>query len=203
MRDDADAMANQPLTGADADAQPGTSGIWTFVFIDMIVFTLIFLVFISEKWRLPNVFSEGQAHLDFRFGLVNTLLLLTSSLFMVEGVHAARAGSLIGVRRNLALGLICGAAFCVAKTFEYHAKLVAGLTPATSSFFSLYYFITGAHLLHMIGIMVFAVNCLVAAPRELGQTSYRKKIENTGLFWHFVDLLWLFIFPLLYLAKGA
>ena len=187
----------------ELERQPGTNGIWTFVFIDMIVFSLIFAVFLSEKLRLPAVFAAGQAHLDFRFGLANTLLLITSSLFMANAVESARERVLGRVRWQLWACLGCGALFCVNKIAEYHAKLAAGLGPAHNSFYSFYYFITGAHFLHVLGAMIFIVHCLARSRIEIGQETYRRKLENTGLFWHFVDLLWIFIFPLLYLAQGA
>jgi nitric oxide reductase NorE protein len=184
-----------------ADEQPGTEGIWTFVFIDMIVFSLIFFVFLSEKWRLPTVFEAGQAHLNFMFGLANTLILLTSSLFMAEAVHAARAGNGQAVRMRLLFCMVSGAAFCVNKVLEYHAKISVGINAATNSFYSFYFFVTGAHFLHVIGGLIFVSHCFVPAKIEAGDPAYVRKLENTGLFWHFVDLLWLFIFPLFYLAR--
>ncbi len=184
------------------ELQPGTNGIWTFVFIDMIVFSLMFLVFLSERFRIPKIYAEGQAHLDFRIGLTNTLLLITSSLFMADAVAAARDRSVVSVKRNLLACLACGAAFCVNKIFEYHAKLNHGLTPAHNSFYSFYFFITGAHFIHVVGTMIFIVHCVREDALKIGQESYRRKLENVGLFWHFVDLLWIFIFPLLYLTGG-
>lgn len=181
--------------------RPGTNGIWTFVFIDMVVFSLIFLVFLSEKMRLPPIFAAGQAQLDFRFGLANTLLLITSSLFMAEAVVAARDGAPRRARWQLSACLVCGAMFCVNKVLEYHGEISAGFTPARNSFYSFYYFITGAHLLHVLGGIIFIAHCLGQARTEIMREGYRRKLENTGLFWHFVDLLWIFIFPLLYLAK--
>ncbi|MES2492821.1 MAG: cytochrome c oxidase subunit 3 [Pseudomonadota bacterium] len=180
--------------------QPGTEGIWTFVFIDMIVFSLIFLVFLSEKWRVPAVFNAGYVHLDFKFGLANTLVLLTSSLFMAKAVEAARHADGARVRARLALCMGCGALFGLNKVIEYQAKIAAGLNPATDSFFSFYYFVTGAHFLHVLGGLVFVGHCFARARSDAGNPDYLRKLENTGLFWHFVDLLWLFIFPLFYLA---
>lgn len=179
---------------------PGTNGIWTFIFIDMIVFSLIFLVFLSEKMRLPAIFAAGRAHLDFHLALANTLLLITSSLFMADAVGAARDGATGRMRWQLRACLICGGLFCVNKVVEYHAEISAGFTPAHNSFYSFYYFITGAHFLHVLGAMIFIVHCLRQSSAEVAHEGYRRKLENTGLFWHFVDLLWIFIFPLLYLA---
>jgi nitric oxide reductase NorE protein len=169
----------------------------------MIVFSMIFLVFLSEKVRLPDVFMAGSTHLDFRIGLVNTLILLTSSMYMALAVVSARAGQRDMVKRNLLFCLLAGAAFCLSKIIEYSTKIASGLTPAHDSFFSFYYFITGAHLLHVLAGMVFISHCWRTVNEATSLPQYTRKLEAIGLFWHFVDLVWLFIFPLLYLAGGA
>jgi nitric oxide reductase NorE protein len=181
-------------------AAPGTDGIWTFVFIDMIVFSLFFIVYLSERLRLPNVFAASQAHLDPKFGLANALILLTSSLFVAEAVAAARLGRAALVQTRLALALAFGAMFAVSKLTEYFGKFAAGITPVTNSFYSFYFLLTMIHFLHVLAGMVFIAHCMARARAETGLPSYLAKLENTGLFWHFVDLLWLFLFPLLYLA---
>jgi len=183
-----------------ARTPPGTDGIWTFVFIDMIVFSLFFAVYLSERLRLPGVFAASQSHLDPKFGLVNALILLTSSLFVAEAVAAARLGKATLVRARLALALACGAMFSASKLTEYVGKFAAGITPVTNSFYSLYFLLTMIHFLHVLAGMVFIAHCLGRARVEAGLTVFVAKLENTGLFWHFVDLLWLFLFPLLYLA---
>jgi nitric oxide reductase NorE protein len=188
---------------SDQEDHPGSEGVSTFVFIDMIVFTLIFIVFLSEKWRLPSLFLADAKHLDFRFGLANTLILLTSSLFMAQGVKAARAGVVSQVRLQLQLCLLCAALFCASKLAEYSAKLASGLTPAKDSFFSLYYFITGAHLMHVLAGSIFILHCHATARAGGLDKVYVRKLESTGLFWHFVDLVWLFIFPLFYLVGAV
>jgi nitric oxide reductase NorE protein len=191
---------NTQQPSSRASATPGTDGIWTFVFIDMIVFSLFFIVYLSERLRLPDVFAASQAHLDPKFGLVNALILLTSSLFVAEAVAAARLGRAARVKSRLTLALICGAMFGVSKLTEYAGKFAAGITPVTNSFYSFYFLLTMIHFLHVLAGMVFIGHCLARAKAEVGQTAYLAKLENTGLFWHFVDLLWLFLFPLLYLA---
>jgi nitric oxide reductase NorE protein len=197
-------MRDQPgAVRANWDDHPGSEGVSTFVFIDMIVFTLIFMVFLSEKWRLPELFPADAKHLDFRFGLANTLILLTSSLFMAQAVQAARAGMVRQARLQLLLCLLCAGAFCASKLGEYSAKFAMGLTPAKDSFFSLYYFITGAHLLHVLAGSVFILHCHATARAGGLSKAYVRKLESTGLFWHFVDLVWLFIFPLFYLVGAV
>ncbi len=192
-----------PDQSAELQDHPGNDGVWTFVFIDMIVFSLIFMVFLSEKWRLPALFLADARLLDFRFGLANTLILLTSSLFMAQGVLAARAGEAVRVQNQLRLCLVCGAAFCLSKFTEYSAKLTDGFSPAKDPFFSLYYFITGAHLLHVLAGMIFILHCQAVVRAKPVDGNYVRKLESTGLFWHFVDLVWLFIFPLFYLVGAV
>jgi nitric oxide reductase NorE protein len=195
-------MTSDEPSGGGA-APPGTNGVWTFVFIDMILFTLFFIVYLSERWRLPGVFATSQMRLDPKFGLIDTVILLTSSLFVAQAVAAARSGQPRLVRRGLALALGGGAMFAASKLTEYAGKFAAGITPVTNSFFTFYFLLTMIHFLHVLAGMVFMAHCLTRAGAETGQAGYLAKIENTGLFWHFVDLLWLFLFPLLYLARPA
>ena len=181
------------------DRQSGTEGIWTFIFIDMIVFGLIFLVFASERYRLPTLYAASQTALNEWFAFANPIILLTSSWAMVEAVQAARVGLRSRSRQWLALVLVLGSIFCGLKLWEYWGKYSSGIGFAENSFFSMYYFITLLHLAHLIGAMMF----IRGVQTRLGQQSAAfpdiRLIENVGLFWHFVDVLWIFIVPLLYL----
>jgi nitric oxide reductase NorE protein len=192
-----------PALPSDAAAHPGTRGIWTFVFIDMIVFLLMFLVYLSEKWRLWDAFIVSQRHLNPLVGLASTLFLLTSSWCMAEAVAALRRGDTrqTGLWINGAWAL--GGLFVANKLVEYAGKISAGLTPGSDSFLTLYFVITGLHFTHVIGGLIFMGHCRARLTAEAGTHNYRKKLENVGLFWHFVDVLWLFIFPMLYLTAIA
>lgn len=196
----AQAMNQQSSIQRDRTEHPGTDGLWIFVFIDMIIFLLMFLTYVSEKIRIPEIFSQSQAHLNVWFGLGNTLILLTSSWCMVQAVNAARRGGAAATANYLAGALAFGAAFGINKVIEYNEKIVAGISPATNPFYALYFAITGIHFLHVIGGMVFLLHCRNRARAEVGKQHYLKKIENVGLFWHFVDAVWIFIFPMIYLA---
>jgi nitric oxide reductase NorE protein len=134
------------------------------------------------------------------FGLANTLILLTSSWMVVEAVHAARARNGKKVTTNLTLALVLGIAFAVSKVIEYHSKFTHGITPATNPFFSFYFFITVVHFLHVVAGMMFILHFRNAAKSSLDSSRYLSGLENVGLFWHYVDVLWIFIFPLLYLV---
>ena len=185
--------------GADESAPPGSPGIWIFLFVDMVVFGLLFMTFLGERHRLPEIFVQSRHHLNAVVGLANTLILLTSSWSMVEAVHAARTSDASRCQISLCRSLLLGVAFAVNKFVEYHAKFAMGLVPATNSFFTFYYTITGLHFLHVLGGMIFMLHCLARAGAENGTASFIRKTENVGLYWHFVDVLWLFIFPMLYL----
>jgi nitric oxide reductase NorE protein len=185
---------------SDHEEHPGTSGIWTFVFIDMVVFFLFFLVYISERLRLPDIFATSQRLLDPFTGLTSALFLLTSSWCMVEAVNATRRNAERAAALYLNFALLLGALFAGNKLIEYSDKFAHGLSPVSNGFFTFYFLITGLHFIHVIGGMVFIGHCRMRMSTEMGNPNFRKKMENVGLFWHFVDVLWLFIFPMLYLA---
>lgn len=180
--------------------QPGSDGIWTFVFMDMVVFSMLFFVYLSEKIRLPGVFSSGQNELNVFFGLANTLILLTSSWAIFEAVAEARRGNGMQSKRWLSVCLGFGFLFSINKVIEYWSKVNHDITPATNSFFAFYFLITGLHFTHVLGGMGFILHCRANAESETKCPAYLRRLESTGLFWHFVDVLWVFIFPLLYLS---
>jgi nitric oxide reductase NorE protein len=198
---DTDVTVTAPVeTNDPANERPGTEGIWTFVFLDMMVFALLFLVYLSERLRLPDVFVLSQKALDPIVGLASTIFLLTSSWCMVEAVHAVRADDRARAGRWLTFSFVLGSLFVANKLIEYHGKIDHGLTPATNGFYTFYFVITGIHFVHVIGGLCFMANLRATLMRDGGGQSYRRRVENVGLFWHFVDVLWLFIFPLLYLT---
>jgi len=135
--------------------------------------------------------------------LFGTVLLLTSSWVVARSIHLVRSGDGRAAGVQLTIGMALGLGFVVNKFAEYADKFAHGLTPVTNGFFTFYFLITFFHFLHVIGGLVFLGHCRMRLAGEIGSPVFRKKIENTGLFWHFVDMLWLFIFPMLYLTGGA
>jgi nitric oxide reductase NorE protein len=180
---------------------PGETGIWLFVIADMLMFSVFFCTFILYRQEQIELFSRGQAQLNQTFGMVNTLLLLTSSIFVVHGVRAARRD----MRRRTALcfgaAFILGAGFGVVKMVEYAEKFSVGVTPLTDMFFTFYFMLTGVHFLHvLLGLVVLAY--LWNRARQTRTTADSVMIYESGAtFWHMVDLLWIILFPLLYLIK--
>ncbi|GAB3629930.1 cytochrome o ubiquinol oxidase subunit III [Pandoraea terrae] len=187
------------LNAAPSARMPGTEGIWTFVFIDMCIFLLIFLTFMSERLRYLALYTASQRQLNEWFGLANTLILLTSSWTIMKAVQSARQAVPKRASQYLALTLFLGFAFAVNKLREYASELGAGVTPATNPFFSFYFFITVAHFLHVLAGMLFMGVCWHQMRTHSRTTRFLSTLENVGLFWHYVDVLWIFIFPSLYL----
>jgi nitric oxide reductase NorE protein len=180
--------------------QPGTEGLWTFVFIDMVVFLLIFVTFMGDRIGKTALYSSSQRQLSVSLGLANTLVLLTSSWMVVEAVRSARERASRDVSRYMGLAVLLGVAFIANKIIEYISKLQSGITPAANAFFSYYFFITFLHLMHVVAGVGFLTYFRSRAKDDTGLAVFSMRLENIGLFWHFVDALWLFIFALLYLV---
>jgi nitric oxide reductase NorE protein len=182
---------------------PGDSGVWTFIIADMGAFALFFLIFTVGRVASPVLFEQSRQHLDVNLGLLNTLILLTSSLFMVRAVEAARAGVRGAVARNLSLTILIGSGFAVTKLIEYAAKVDAGIGLTTNEFFTYYFVFTGIHFLHfVIGIGALTM-MLVKAQRDTLDSRFIVWIESVGCYWHMVDLLWIMLFPMIYLLRGV
>ena len=141
--------------------------------------------------------AEASAHLSPTLAAVNTLVLLTSSYTIVRAFVAAEHGDAGGLRVSLALTVLGGLIFLGIKAVEYTTEVRAGFTPASGIFWSFYYTMTGLHALHVLGGVVVNVVVLAATPSSL---RHPHRVELAGLYWHFVDVVWIFLFPLLYLS---
>lgn len=184
--------------GRRAGHMPGEEGVWVFIFGDLLVFAAFFITYAVERAGAPVLFGQSQALLDRGLGLLNTLLLLTSSWFVAQAVLAVRRED-PRARRLILGGIALGAGFVVVKAFEYGAKISAGITLNTNGFFIFYYMFTAIHLIHVLiglGVLVFLFSRFDRAGRfQAGMPL----IEGGGAFWHLVDLLWIVLFALLYL----
>jgi len=182
---------------------PGDAGVWVFITADICAFALFFLLFTIGRVQQPALYDHSRQALDPNLGLLNTLILLTSSWFMVRAVQAAREGDRRRIGLNLMLAMVVGAGFAVVKVFEYGEKFAAGITMLTNEFFTYYFVFTGIHFLHfLIGMGALAV-CLAKSSKSELDARYVTWIEATGTYWHMVDLLWIVLFPMLYLLRAA
>ncbi|WP_420467520.1 cytochrome c oxidase subunit 3 [Panacagrimonas sp.] len=180
---------------------PGEAGIWVLVLGDMTVFGLMFACFTWYRAQSLELYLQSQATLDQTLGMANTLLLLTSSWFVALAMAAIRAARRVQAARLLALAFACGAGFIGLKVIEYGAKIGAGITLTTNEFYTFYFVLTGLHMLHvLVGMGVLAL--LWRRARAAAATADEGLwMEGGATFWHMVDLLWIVIFPLLYLLQ--
>ena len=166
---------------------PGDPAAWVLILGDLLIFGAFFLVFAHARAGSPVMFSAGHALLDRRLGLLNTLLLLTSSLFVALGVHSVRQAR-PDARMRFTMAIGCGVGFVLVKVIEWSNKLASGMTPLSNDFFMYYYTFTGIHLVHvLLGLAVLLA--MRGASRPPVAPGRSLMIETGGLFWHLVDLL--------------
>ncbi|MGV8073143.1 MAG: cytochrome c oxidase subunit 3 [Syntrophobacteraceae bacterium] len=189
--------------GAAEARLPGDPGIWTSITAEFIIFGLLFLVFVTERLADPALYEESRQHLNHYFGFANTLILLTSSWFMVLAVEAAREGKCNRIKRNLILAMLIGSIFAVLRVTEYTLKIQSGITMLTNSFFMYYYCLTLIHFLDFIVGMGVLAGCLVKAYRQPIDEKYVTRIESSGCYWHMVGVFWIILFPMLYLLRAS
>lgn len=197
MNDITPAQASVPAASILRGGQ--VPGVLVFIIADMIVFCMLFAGFMIERMGQLAVFDQSATTLDVRLGVLNTLILVTSGFFVVLAVHAAQAGRLVATRRWLLVSFLVGAGFGVTKLVEYSSKIGHGITMHTNDFYMFYYALTGAHFLHFLGGMIALAVLWFMAGREPVNGRLFGVIESGALYWHMVDLLWIFIFPMLYL----
>jgi len=188
-----------------------TLGMWVFLVTEVLFFGGLFLVYTVYRSLYPDAFIAASHELDITLGTINTAVLITSSLTMALAVHAAQLGRRKTLMLFLVATMVLGGIFLGIKSLEYYHKFVEHHVPGPAFqfekkyvrhaqiFFSLYFMMTGLHALHMIigfGIMSFM---LWWAWNGTITKEYFSPIEISGLYWHFVDIVWIFLFPLLYL----
>jgi cytochrome c oxidase subunit III len=196
---------------AEQQREAASLGMWVFLITEIMFFGGMFTAYAVYRLLFPAAFGHASAHLDVVLGTTNTAVLIASSLTMALAVHAAQTGRRGRLLATLVATMVLGAVFLAIKLTEYahkwHEHLVPGPlfrypgadAPHAQLFFSLYFALTGFHALHMViglGLLLWLV---LAARRGRYGVAYNTPVENVGLYWHFVDIVWIFLFPLLYL----
>ncbi|MBI3297178.1 MAG: cytochrome c oxidase subunit 3 [Elusimicrobia bacterium] len=191
---------------------PGKLGIWLFLLSEVLLFGGFFAAYVMTRWGSPvcalgaPAWPEGAARSALYPALLNTLVLITSSYTVVRALCAAQRGDRAGFRREMGVTVALGVCFLAVKGFEYALKFHHGLTPGGEFalanpgfrvFFSFYFLMTGLHGLHVaVGL---AWNALLLGSRDASPERFARKVEYAALYWHFVDVVWVFLFPLFYL----
>jgi cytochrome c oxidase subunit III len=197
----------------DLEQQHDTTnlGMWGFLATEIMFFGGLFTAYVVFRSIYPVGFARGSQHLDLRLGGINTAVLLGSSLTMALAVRAAQLGRRAAAVMFLSATMVLGATFLGLKAVEYHHEFVARLVPGLDftggageergfeMFFVLYFFMTGLHALHMvIGLALLGVMATLLG-RGWFSGGGISQVEVTGLYWHFIDIVWVFLYPLLYL----
>ena len=176
----------------------GKIGVWWFLASEITVFGGLIASYIVVRLGSGG-WSEAAAHVNFPLGLVNTFVLLTSSMTMVLAFAAVEQKNPKRLQANLLLTVLLGLTFLVIKGFEYAGEIAYGFIPGAGIFWSFYYAMTGLHALHVLAGIVVNLVLLIAALRDTLRPN-EHRVELAGLYWHFVDIVWIFLFPLLYLT---
>jgi nitric oxide reductase NorE protein len=179
---------------------PGEAGMWVFIFGDMCLFLIYFSNYLVQRFGQVGPFAASQTLLDQNYGAINTMVLLASSLFVVIGLRAVRNHDTVLGSRMFGLAQLCAIAFIALKAGEWSNKVAHGITLATDTFFQYYFILTGLHLFHVVlGLAVLGF--IRAQARKPKITAGRMMVVEGGCaWWHMVDLIWMILFPLMYLA---
>ena len=210
MTDQQTALAHH-FEDLDQQYESSTLGMWAFLATEVLFFGGLFTGYLVYRSNYPEAFDIGSALLDIQLGAINTAVLIFSSLTMAMAVHSAQQGNKNKIALFLILTIILGSIFLGIKAVEYSHKIHVHLLPGPSFaldsphvdqvriFYSFYFTMTGMHAFHMvigIGLLSYLV---IQARKGRYKTTYNTPVDMIGLYWHFVDIVWIFLFPLLYL----
>lgn len=187
---------------APAGHIPGEAGLWIFLLGDMTLFAAIMLVFLWDRRAQPEVFTESAHQLLQPIGAANTLVLLSSSYLVVRALAAHRAARHTIAKRLVVGAIGCAAVFVGFKAVEYTSEISAGHTPASGTFFTFYFVLTGLHLLHVVVGSALLLAWRGALVRQRPWTKAQGLVEGIACYWHMVDLLWVAIFAIVYLVSA-
>ena len=189
-------------------------GMWVFLVTEVLFFGGLFMAYVLYRTWYHDMFVQASSHLNITWGALNTIVLIGSSLTMALAVRAAQTGERKATVVLLVLTMILGSVFLGVKVVEYADKFEHHLVPGphfqfaapwgakAQLYFSLYFAMTGLHAIHMIIGLGIMTTITVMAAKGRFSPEYYTPVEIAGLYWHFVDLVWIFLFPLLYLIGG-
>ncbi|HEU0187866.1 MAG TPA: cytochrome c oxidase subunit 3 family protein [Gallionellaceae bacterium] len=180
---------------------PGDLAIWFFIYAELLAFGVFFLAYAFARAHHVELFNDSQKFLNRESGAINTVVLITSSYFVVRAVAAIRAGLSRQCAHWLGGAIGLGAVFLVIKLFEFHAKFSAGISLSTNTFYMFYLSLTIFHFMHVILGMVILAAVMLKALRGGYTEEQHTGVETGASYWHMVDLVWLILFPLVYVIR--
>ena len=193
--------APAPTQTTHAPRLAGDLAVWLIILAELLAFCIFFLSYAFARTQDVELFNASQRTLDLRLGGVNTALLITGSWCVVRAIKAVRRDASAAGVRWLTAALGCGGGFVGIKIMEYTAKWDAGLDLSTNTFYMFYFLLTGFHFFHVLAAMVFLAILMVQTRQgRYGSHDYHA-LETGAAFWHMVDLLWIVLFPLIYVMR--
>ncbi len=180
---------------------PGDFAIWIFIYAELLVFALFFLSYAFARANKVELFNQHQQYLNRESGALNTVLLITSSYFVVRAVNAIKTNAAMLCARWLLLAIVFGAAFVVVKLFEFKDKYAAGISLSTNTFYMFYLSLTFFHFMHVLmGMVILGAVAIKARQGGYNAGNYTG-VETGASYWHMVDLVWIVLFPLVYVMR--
>jgi nitric oxide reductase NorE protein len=177
---------------------PGGILLWIIIYLELITFGMALIAMVYSANQDPILFHESRLQLNVTFGTINTVLLLTSGFFMANTVHELKQFNKPKALKNLQITMLFGILFLLLKTVEYYSKIEAGLVIGTNSFFNYYWLLTLFHVIHVIVGLVILASIYYGVKKENSDTKM-EDVEAGAAFWHMCDLIWLLLFPIIYL----
>jgi cytochrome c oxidase subunit III len=195
---------------AEQEFDAAKIGMWAFLATEVLMFGGLFVAYIVFRIWYPEMFAEASSHLNWKLGALNTCFLIISSYTMANGIRMAQLNNRNASIINLSITVFLAGGFMIVKYFEYMEKIHHGYLPAglftgegvhdtLHIFFSLYFIMTGIHGIHVVIGMGLIIWLIIRSIKKEFYSEFYTPIELVGLFWHVVDLIWIFLFPLLYL----
>ena len=190
-----------PIHAPEVPRLAGDLSVWLIILMELLTFGILFLSYAFARTFDVALFNASQRTLDLNSGAINTALLITGSWCVVRAVQAVkRDASAIGARWLMA-ALACGSGFVVLKLLEFSAKAAAGIDLSTNTFYMFYILLTAFHFFHVLAAMVFLTILLVKTHAGRYGSQDHHALETGAAFWHMVDLLWIVLFPLIYVMR--
>ncbi|TDE51137.1 cytochrome c oxidase subunit 3 [Flavobacterium sp. GT3P67] len=177
---------------------PGGILMWIIIFLELITFGMALVVFVYYGKEQPELFHQSRLQLNSTFGAINTIFLLTSGFFMANAVLEFKNNNRLKSSLYFKLTMLGGTLFLILKGVEYYHKMESGITPETNVFFTFYWLLTAFHLIHVIMGLVILIWTNYGMMKKKSDTGI-DDVEACAAFWHICDLIWLLLFPILYL----
>ena len=177
---------------------PGGILMWIIIFLELFTFGMALVAMVFYGKQEPAIFHESRMLLNSTYGTINTVILLTSGFFMVVSLHELKANNKKKSKRYLLLTMLFGLLFLMLKAVEYNAKLNLGIGIGYNTFFTFYWMLTLFHVIHVIVGLIILGSIYVGLKKEKSKTTI-EDVEASAAFWHMCDLIWLLLFPIIYL----